>query len=354
MNIKKQQQLNYPIAWAKAICIMLMVVGHSGCPEYIRNMIYLFHVPLFFVCSGYFFKYPSDLRNLLNIIYKRIKGLWFPFVKWSLLFLVFNNIFVYLGVLGCNSDNCMLSFTDMLHAGLRILMMSDAPQLVAGFWFLRVLFISIIVTAVITYIKRLNPVLLVILASFLSIAFQFIDVLPHLSHSLSIILMGIEFHALGLWYKENEDIIPLSFGTLLLFFFLLIVTPFFFRAEMINFDRFTITPFIVFASVLSVLYMSSLKFIYVSKWISDKVSNLLIFVSNNTLEILALHFLCFKLVSFIIILYNDLPLSYLYYFPTIPYISGMWWILYSFTGIFLPLLIVVLFNKVRYSLTRRI
>ncbi len=33
---------------AKAICIILMVVGHSGCPTYLHDFVYMFHMPCFF------------------------------------------------------------------------------------------------------------------------------------------------------------------------------------------------------------------------------------------------------------------------------------------------------------------
>ena len=41
---------------AKAIGIILMVVGHSGLGGYPIRFIYLFHMPLFFFLSGYCFK----------------------------------------------------------------------------------------------------------------------------------------------------------------------------------------------------------------------------------------------------------------------------------------------------------
>lgn len=40
---------------AKAIGIMAVVVGHSGCPQIIHNFIYCFHMPLFFMITGYFY-----------------------------------------------------------------------------------------------------------------------------------------------------------------------------------------------------------------------------------------------------------------------------------------------------------
>lgn len=75
---------------AKAIGIILMVIGHTRCPEYLRHLIYLFHMPLFFLFSGYFFnqKYLHDKRMFIK---KKIKSLYLPYVKWSLLFLLIYN-----------------------------------------------------------------------------------------------------------------------------------------------------------------------------------------------------------------------------------------------------------------------
>lgn len=45
-------------AWdaVKGVGILLMVIGHSGCPEYLHDFIYLFHMGLFFFVSGRFLK----------------------------------------------------------------------------------------------------------------------------------------------------------------------------------------------------------------------------------------------------------------------------------------------------------
>lgn len=54
----KDKVVHVDISIAKALGIILMVVGHSGCPEILARFIYLFHMPLFFFCSGYFFTPP--------------------------------------------------------------------------------------------------------------------------------------------------------------------------------------------------------------------------------------------------------------------------------------------------------
>ena len=80
----EMQQIDKVIEYmnvAKAIGIILIVVGHSFAEEStssIRSFVYLFHVPLFFILSGYFFDDKYIDKPILLII-KRIKTLWFPF-----------------------------------------------------------------------------------------------------------------------------------------------------------------------------------------------------------------------------------------------------------------------------------
>ena len=84
---------NY-IAIAKALGIMLMVVGHSGCPDYLYRFIYMFHMPLFFFCSGFFMKPAEKVVDVRKFVFRRFKGLYWPYVKWGLLFLLFHNLFL--------------------------------------------------------------------------------------------------------------------------------------------------------------------------------------------------------------------------------------------------------------------
>lgn len=59
---------------AKAICIILMVVGHSGCPTFLHDFVYMFHMPCFFFVSGWLLndKYITDLKTGLI---QKTKGL---------------------------------------------------------------------------------------------------------------------------------------------------------------------------------------------------------------------------------------------------------------------------------------
>lgn len=63
--MEQENKRNPLIDYMKAIGIILMVMGHSGSP--ITLWIYLFHMSLFFIISGYCIKeyYSDSLSNTL-------------------------------------------------------------------------------------------------------------------------------------------------------------------------------------------------------------------------------------------------------------------------------------------------
>lgn len=79
---------NY-LTLVKALGIILMVIGHSGCPVFLHRFIYYFHMPLFFACSGYFFGTIKNRLNLLTFIKK--KSFWLIYALCEMVFIVFNS-----------------------------------------------------------------------------------------------------------------------------------------------------------------------------------------------------------------------------------------------------------------------
>lgn len=71
-NILKKR-INY-FDIAKGLGILLMIIGHMPIKnEYLKNFIFCFHMPLFFIISGYFFKHKDNKECLKNIFKKLIK-----------------------------------------------------------------------------------------------------------------------------------------------------------------------------------------------------------------------------------------------------------------------------------------
>ena len=82
--------------------------------------------------------------------------------------------------------------------------------------------------------------------------------------------------------------------------------------------------------------------------IKDKISlgkSLLKYIGEHTLIIMTFHFLSFKIVSLVIILFEQLPINMLGAFPVISYLNpNKWWVVYSIVGIGCPLVICKLYE----------
>lgn len=81
------KQRDKSIDIAKGIGIILVVYGHLACP--IHEEIYLFHMPLFFLLSGYFFSKSDSIKHFFL---KKTKALICPF----LVFYIVSFIYFYL------------------------------------------------------------------------------------------------------------------------------------------------------------------------------------------------------------------------------------------------------------------
>lgn len=72
---------------AKGIGILLMVIGHLKIPIELHQFIYMFHMPLFFVISGYLFQPDKWIHTFSKFLSKRINRLIIPYFSMSVLIL---------------------------------------------------------------------------------------------------------------------------------------------------------------------------------------------------------------------------------------------------------------------------
>lgn len=151
---------NPSICYLKALGIMLMVLGHSGNTLHANDFIDMFHMPLFFIASGYCFKekYLSAPRQYL---YNKIKGIWWPYVKWSLLFLLLHNVcfhlHLYSDLYGWKEYvSHLYTPHEFLHlAKCVVFKMNGHEQLLGGYWFMNALFFgSLIAWPIIRFVKK--------------------------------------------------------------------------------------------------------------------------------------------------------------------------------------------------------
>jgi fucose 4-O-acetylase-like acetyltransferase len=126
-----------------------MVIAHAEAPGWLCKFIFEFHMPLFFITAGYFFslKYLDDEATFVK---KRIKGLYWPFVKWSVFFLIIHNWMFDIGILNERYGNEMGGVTHpytwhQIQQNLWNIFtaMGGYDQFLCGaFWFFRGLFVA--------------------------------------------------------------------------------------------------------------------------------------------------------------------------------------------------------------------
>lgn len=331
--------MNKTVSIAKGVGILLMVIGHSGCPSNMRSFIYVFHMPLFFFLSGYCFK-EKYLLEPGRFILRKIKTIYWPFVKYALLFLFLHNIFFYLeiynGTYGYNGNtSVMYSPKDVVVRAFNIITrMIDNEQLLGGFWFLKQLLLASVIGFFFIKLFRNSKwkVFFLVIVTFLikwmgvSIPFWHIGWLTFLSAT---------FFVAGYDFSKTEE--KNSYSSIIMSCLVVLACSLYYDAEMSHYTLSSMLP-CIFSAVFGCIGV-----FYFSKILSSMenvLTKFLTFIGNHTMPILIWHFLCFKLVSLVIILVYSLPVEQLAEFPVIEtHATRYWWLAYVFIGSTLPLLL---------------
>lgn len=72
------------IDFLRAIGIIFMIIDHIGIGEAFYKWSHAFHMPLFFIVSGYFFSEEKCISNLKGYLCRKAKKLWIPYFVFAL------------------------------------------------------------------------------------------------------------------------------------------------------------------------------------------------------------------------------------------------------------------------------
>ena len=157
---------------AKGICILLMVIGHSGMTNIVHHMIYAFHMPFFFFISGVTTNVNRSFR-VFSI--SKVNGLLVPFLIYYLIH-VPSYAYIY-------NRNIMEYFKWESFNGID-----------NALWFIPILFFAQLINWMIPRHSFIEMVSIVLLAAFSS--FLCIEGI-HLPWNLSILGLAASFVLLG-------------------------------------------------------------------------------------------------------------------------------------------------------------
>lgn len=338
---------------SKAIAIILVVMAHARCPELIIDWICMIVIPLFFFMSGYCFKdkYLSDAKDYTI---KRVKGIYWPYLKWSLLFLLLHNVFYHLNIYsdeyGFNGRTSVLyTATDFLNHAISITTkMQGHERLLGGYWFMKLLFIGSFIFYLTVKVLRgrwWGPLILLAVAI----------VLSYFDWSLPYFHFGTrEFFAaailyMGYLYKQYHWTWHRNIAINAVALILMVIGSRYWLTTMREYEYWMVLPYAISAVLLvqTVLHLSE----RISKAKTNYAVRFLIFTGDHTMEVLTWHFLSLKLVSLLLIAIYGLPVKQLSEFPVIEeYAHQGWWILYLCVGVGIPILGTYSYHRIKDSI----
>lgn len=337
-----------------------MVLGHSGI--YGRsigvftpfNFIYLFHMSLFFFYSGYFFR-EVNLKTPWKFLKGKITTLYIPTIKYGIMFLVLCNLMIPLHL---SNQAPIGSWSEFWNNGLDpIIRFYDTEQMMGAFWFLRVLFFANIIFWLlfrITHAVGRGRYKLLILGSLILISssagfyINIHEIWPPLNWIRELCILPIFF--IGYLFGQYEKKIPMKWWIALITLAWLMYCSI---SHCINIGSYIfVSPHFFLISSLAGIYGT----IYLAHRLTrlhHRLSSTLVYIGKHSFDILLWHFLAFKVVSYLRILWSDLPIDRLSMFPVLEGGGRYDFIAYTIIGVGLPLLLTAGLSRI-VSLVRRI
>ena len=267
--MQNKDKCNY-ISIAKAIGIILMVIGHSGSPEMINRFLYLFHMPIFFLCSGYFFNEVPDTTSFTFFFQKKIKGLYIPYLKWSLLFLVLHNLFFQINIYNSLTHSYFYSTSDFLKQLVKTIFMTDFELLLRPFWFIKELLFASILIAMLSLIRakvfpKLRNELLLFFMFLCTIVCKYTKLHLSIIGDCSVLTLSSVYLYSGIVFREYEHKIPNNYWLTGIAFLATIIGSFFFigKIDMRYTTMDNLIPY-YFLSISGIIMTFN-----VSKWINN-------------------------------------------------------------------------------------
>lgn len=288
-------------------------------------------MPLFYFFSAYFFRDEKVTNNYRQFVVRKFKNLYWPYIKWSFIFLLLHNVFFYIGFY----DNS-LSWQDIyVNAKRAVLGSWQDERMLGAYWFLISLFWESLLFGTIIFVKHkinnryfdlVTIILLFVVGYFSPVDFK----MNREMVLLPIFYMGYLASKYKVDLSSNRKHLALA---LLVCLPLLLCGAFFVRIEVGQ---------SVFGNPLLFLLGAFLG-IYLVMIISDMLSRISIgrwldVLGRATMNILTFHFLSFKVLTLLFVVVGICTEESLSQWP-VPSGHGYnnLWLLYTLAGVVGPM-----------------
>ena len=363
MGVAKKRNTSIDII--KGIAAFCVVAGHSLFPW--THFISLFHVAVFFIASGFFFmeSYSKDGKSLLSFVKKKFITLWLVYVVWMAIFTLLHNFFIAIHVY--TNDPRLLEYVpdtlatlkepmSLAEMGVNILkslIFHGGTEMGSAFWFIETLMELAVVYSVINFVlkkkfkKETETILLY--QTFVAVAFLILGFIcaktNHTLHGLSKMLsVYILYH--GGYVLKMSRIYEREWTGVAHFSALAVSLAVLIGCDRIGFIALNVNEY-VNPFFLLVASFAGWCFLYETAYYVQKVAyvpKVLVYMGRNTLAVVVLHLLCFKIVNMFGVIIFGKPACLIAAFPVL-YEGGAWWIAYTAVGLGVPIALNVLRKK---------
>lgn len=195
---------NKHLHWVDAIrglVILFMLIGHSEPPETILIFIFGFHMPFFFILSGYLYN-PAKWENLglKNYIINKFKAYMIPYFIFCLVVIIVN---IPIEIMNVGKEGLIHSIASNIGWVLYSLGGSDKLANCTPLWFLPAMFVSSIYLFLIFKVSNQLRVLLFAGGIFLNLVLSSLHVLP-LPWHVDVAMIGALLMYVGYIIKEKS------------------------------------------------------------------------------------------------------------------------------------------------------
>lgn len=339
-NVSKAQSERIEgIDYLKGILIVLMVLGHSGCPNWLHDAIYLFHMPCFFVISGFLFSEKS-LENEKKYIKRKFSSLWWPYVLWTCVYVLLHNVFTSL-----HFYETSYSVREIIIYLTRSCCLMWQEQMGGAFWFLKALLFASLASFLWYKIWgcTIRSKLLGVVST-LIILLIFIFICRERLLTIKLCIFATAFFMLGVYCKDIcHRYRTLKSNYILIVLVLSVLCILAGRISPTGMGDVSIMAAIPYFVVSSIV---SISLIIICSSI-DKLlfSHLFGFLGRRSLEIMVFHFVAFKPVSWLIIICCGYDIERMSDFGVIQQDNSLWWIMYTLIGVIGSILIASAISK---------
>jgi fucose 4-O-acetylase-like acetyltransferase len=191
---------------AKIFALILVVVGHYGIGTSYAKYIYWFHMPVFFLISGYLAKLPDNWSSFRMWFCKRNYQMLVPYCAYLILVTSVRYFYVYRYLHILEASFVMKDIPEVLFGG----------RLIGGyytvFWFFICLyFTQVLFSALRLILKDNRLVIAVIVIAYLCAHIESWWMISHpvlVPWDLDVSLLAIAYYALGYYCKKQLTSIP--------------------------------------------------------------------------------------------------------------------------------------------------